>query len=516
MAVGSSGELYTYDDDGGIKAITVEQYKKSENKVEILTVAELLKARNDNASLAGANEIFKIANNSIGMSTISNHILKIVDALGEEKTTEGGVRNKHDSMKELEKIGIQLNGRTPNGEEMKGIKILSDIANSPTTYSSTLEENSTQRNHADKAINYIWSSLDINAQNKLTAQAALNNMNSKEFILNMVISGTTESYTTKVKPEKNLEEFVPGSKVGKEGAGTQISITPQELAHNDRLYKPGRSYSINLGGSETSVTASYVGPLLDLRKDGEIIGTGMVGNLMDNYNYSSILDKNQAYIGDVKVDQAMLNEVATTGEDVAKVYLPVNDDGSPDLGQMERFSDAYKVFEINRDKWSVHDVKEYFASKGFPDVNVTEETTETGQRLKVIGQSSSVKPFLALPVLSNSASDLAGIPWMVKSLGDRAKIDKELMKKAFTTVSGTAAKPKFTNNMPSGFFSLETPHRGMMFVAYRPEASAILSATQGNIKATPATDLDISRNLNHSNNNNTTGRVFGSAEVLTQ
>ena len=336
---------------------------------------------------------------------------------------------------------------------MKGIKILSDIVNSPTTYSSTLEENSTQRNHADKAINYIWSSLDINAQNKLTAQAALNNMNSKEFILNMVISGTTESYTTKVKPEKNLEEFVPGSKVGKEGAGTQISITPQELAHNDRLYKPGRSYSINLGGSETSVTASYVGPLLDLRKDGEIIGTGMVGDLMDNYNYSSILDKGQAYIGDVKVDQAMLNEVATTGEDVAKVYLPVNPDGSPDLGQMERFSDAYKVFEINRDKWSVHDVKEYFASKGFRDINITEETTETGQRLKVIGQSSSVKPFLALPVLSNSASDLSDIPWMVKSHGDRKKIDKELMEKAFTTVSGTAAKPKFTNNMPSGFFS---------------------------------------------------------------
>ena len=193
------------------------------------------------------------------------------------------------------------------------------------------------------------------------------------------------------------------------------------MAHNDRLYKPGSSYSINLAGSETSVTASYVGPLLDLRKDGEIIGTGMVGNLMDNYNYSSILDKGQAYIGDVKVDQAMLNEVATTGEDVAKVYLPVNPDGSPDLGQMERFSDAYKVFEINRDKWSVHDVKEYFASKGFPDVNITEETTETGQRLKVIGQSSSVKPFLALPVLSNSASDLSDIPWMVKSLGDRAK-----------------------------------------------------------------------------------------------
>ena len=122
MAVGSSGELYTYDGDGGIKAITVEQYKKSEDKVEILTVAELLKARNDNASLAGANEIFKIANNSIGMSTVSNHILKIVGALGEEKTSEEGVRNKHDSIKELEKIGIQLNGRTPNGEEMKGIK----------------------------------------------------------------------------------------------------------------------------------------------------------------------------------------------------------------------------------------------------------------------------------------------------------------------------------------------------------------------------------------------------------
>ena len=55
----------------------------------------------------------------------------------------------------------------------------------------------------------------------------------------------------------------------------------------------------------------------------------------------------------------------------------------------------------------------------------------------------------------------------------------------------------------------------MLFVAYRPEASAILSSTQGNIKATPATDVDISRNLNHSNNTNI-GKVYGSAEALTQ
>jgi hypothetical protein len=222
--------------------------------------------------------------------------------------------------------------------------------------------------------------------------------------LAIMIPDTTESML--IKP---VSEGV--AKTGSEkDINATVSVSPQELFHNDRLYKPGSTYQINLGGSKMNVTASAVGPLLSLSKEGEVLNAGIVSNILTNANYSLIVDPTQAYIGDTPVDPALLSELAFTGNDVGKVFLPVNNDGTPNLGQMERFSDAYKVFEINRDKWSVQEIKDYFAEKGFRNVNVQEIQTENGTRVKVIEESSQVKPFLAMPVITNSASDLADIP----------------------------------------------------------------------------------------------------------
>ena len=324
--------------------------------------------------------------------------------------------------------------------------------------------------------------------------------------LAIMIPDTTESML--IKP---VSEGV--AKTGSEkDINATVSVSPQELFHNDRLYKPGSTYQINLGGSKMNVTASAVGPLLSLSKEGEVLNAGIVSNILTNANYSLIVDPTQAYIGDTPVDPALLSELAFTGNDVGKVFLPVNNDGTPNLGQMERFSDAYKVFEINRDKWSVQEIKDYFAEKGFRNVNVQEIQTENGTRVKVIEESSQVKPFLAMPVITNSASDLADIPWMVKSTKDTKAADKELLKRAFTTIGGTASNPKYNNNMPSAFLSAEHPYKGMLFIAYRPNSHALLSSSQGNVKGIAPTETDIARNLNYSSNQ--PNNINGSAQFL--
>ena len=58
----------------------------------------------------------------------------------------------------------------------------------------------------------------------------------------------------------------------------------------------------------------------------------------------------------------------------------------------------------------MQEIKNYFAEKGFNNVNVKEIQNENGTRVKVIEESSQVKPFLAMPVITNSASDLSDIP----------------------------------------------------------------------------------------------------------
>lgn len=510
VAVGTSGELYVQDSEGNIKTASISEYKKNSDKYRALSVAELLEQRNTNPNLAGVNNIFNVADTSIGMEKISNYAKQIVAALGTEKETNKNIYDRDDLAARLRNtsIEIQSTNRVPTSEEIKGFAILKTIQNSPSRYNEITTESSSSRNHALKAVKYIWNTLDQRAQNKLSAQAAINNTTPYEMLLDLAIMIPDEIKSISIKPVS--EEM---AKTGSEkDSGSKVSISTQELFHNDRLNKPGSTYQINLGGSKMNVRASAVGPLLSLSKDGEVLNAGIVSNILTNANYSLIVDPTQAYIGDTPVDPALLSELAFTGNDVGKVFLPVNNDGTPNLGQMERFSDAYKVFEINRDKWSVQEIKDYFAEKGFRNVNVQEIQTENGTRVKVIEESSQVKPFLAMPVITNSASDLADIPWMVKSTKDTKAADKELLKRAFTTIGGTPSNPKYNNNMPSAFLSAEHPYKGMLFVAYRPNSHALLSSSQGNIKGIASTETDIARNLNYSSNQ--PNNIYGSAQFL--
>ena len=103
---------------------------------------------------------------------------------------------------------------------------------------------------------------------------------------------------------------------------------------------------------------------------------------------------------------------------------------------------------------------------------------------------------------------------MVEVTGDRKDSDEMLMESAFSVIGGTSSKPKITNTMPSKFFSLETPYRGTMFVAYRPEASGIITSMSGHLSGKAPTEVDLYRNLNYSNAANNPGGITASASYL--
>ncbi|MGV8961986.1 MAG: hypothetical protein ACOH2V_01215 [Candidatus Saccharimonadaceae bacterium] len=94
------------------------------------------------------------------------------------------------------------------------------------------------------------------------------------------------------------------------------------------------------------------------------------------------------------------------------------------------------------------------------------------------------------------------------TLGDNATA---IMDQAFTISGGTASKPTSKNLSPSGYFSLEKPFKGTLFIAYRPEATAVISSTFGHLKGTAPTETDVQRNLRYSNN---TGPISGNSDVL--
>lgn len=63
VAVGTSGEVYTKDKTGKVKALSLKEYR--DTGAPLLTVSELMKERQYNPQLANQNQIFSVANNAV-------------------------------------------------------------------------------------------------------------------------------------------------------------------------------------------------------------------------------------------------------------------------------------------------------------------------------------------------------------------------------------------------------------------------------------------------------------------
>lgn len=149
IAVGNSGELYVRGENGAISTMSVATYKKNASKVEALTIAQLMDARERDVFLANNNDIFTVANNSIGMEEITKYAQNIISKIGTEKKSSERVYDRDTVMAMRSRIQEELQaGRMPTDDEVQGFALLSD-------YNIMKEETSTQKNQIMKAVNYI-------------------------------------------------------------------------------------------------------------------------------------------------------------------------------------------------------------------------------------------------------------------------------------------------------------------------------------------------------------------------
>ena len=186
---------------------------------------------------------------------------------------------------------------------------------------------------------------------------------------------------------------------GSGGTGKDTSsISTVDLFHGDVLYKQGQTYEFNAGPVKLNMVATSNAPLPNL-KSGTAISPTTVSTVMESLQYKNLVDPNKAFIGDAKVDPFMFHQLGYTGEDAAKVYLPVDSNGKPNLARMEEFKKIYEIYNVNKKSWSPKEAQDYFKSKDF---NVVID-----QAGNIVAQVGNVRPFLAIPVITNSASDLS-------------------------------------------------------------------------------------------------------------
>lgn len=336
LAVSTTGALFVQDKNGKISKLSMSEYNKKRDSVYAMTVNDLSKARMYNPNLAFDTEVISTIQNSMGINKINDYMLSILNKLGIETLSKEGYVDKQ---KLKETIGSMTNGKNPTESELKGIQELASTYQSmgkDGIYKIT-QEKSTQRNHISDGFEYLWAMLPNNARNVLKARYIVDgneSSNPANIIRNSFYMFTNESSknTLDYPTSMNTEEDSNGSSVKQHNLGSLENLMDGSLGTTIyTLNNPtDPSYSLNLVGNT-------VGQVTTANED--IVPATTLTNTFDS-GIGKLIDKNNIYFGDQKISQALFNKIIYNGEEVAKVWMPVNALGEVDFKLLPLFQAA--------------------------------------------------------------------------------------------------------------------------------------------------------------------------------
>jgi hypothetical protein len=147
--------VYGKDAKGNVSAINVNEYDKHKDQYKLLSVAELLNERQYNPKLSGQNSIFDVANNAIGLDKIKTNLKDLIASLGTEDTHNENFYSKDQVKGQYDILKSQVSVKGPTKEQQSALESLNQIINTPGDHYKVITENSSERNHIDKALDYL-------------------------------------------------------------------------------------------------------------------------------------------------------------------------------------------------------------------------------------------------------------------------------------------------------------------------------------------------------------------------
>jgi hypothetical protein len=475
VAVGTSGEVYIKNKDNKVQAIGLDDYNKNREGVRLLSVAELLKERNYNPNETRNDELFNVANNSIGLAKINESIVSMINALGKESSETTSFQTKDWIKNKVAEIGGNLQGKEPTKAEIEALDSMQALINSPDARVKLQTKTESERNHIDKALNYIWKTIGAPAQQKLKAVAVMNgDENPINYIMDLLVSNT--DYSSKTETTTDADPKTKGAS----GEGRQKPITTFELQNNSKM---GMG-TVRWNDSSTGLTMNLAGNQVSLWENAQnntLLKMGQLGTLLDSHT-GALLQQNKVYFGDKKTSLAdRQNIIIDPNSGSARVYFPVNSNGEPDYDLMKTIDEVIKGAPQNLNP---EQLTKYFADKGLSYVAFDKNFE--------IKPHVNFKPFLLLYGYADEKSGATKGNNEIKELegDDSGEIEDVLL--------GVWKKDKIAT--PTGLWNWSnTFYKGNILIPYQEDAPAIASSLVGNITDTQSTLQDVKTHKEVSN-----------------
>lgn len=331
-AIDQYGQVYVTNGKD-FKLMSPDQAKQS--GWTVVTNQDLLYMRANDASLAGNDKILNIVNNGIGISQVTDYIQKCIQGLGASKSEE------------------TLYANVTAGSILKGLDNFKQAVAQSGNYDATVQDlysgklmTKDSAEQAQQALAYIYRSLPANMKSLLKTRTQ---NGTDEEALTMV----GQLVSSKTSPEKSFELKLEDTALDhqeKAGKGSKdphstdgLSMDPMSMMLAG--YGQKNQFTIQTAaGVSNGIQIPTV--QMPITKEGHSIG---MSTLMDvaSSDYAGYLDFSNAFMGDVQIPQAGMQNIAIDGTALYTAYLPLdmayfNETGQkrPDIGMLGRYKQA--------------------------------------------------------------------------------------------------------------------------------------------------------------------------------
>lgn len=414
LAINEKGQLICVNKDGDFKYLKPEQLAQTSD-YQPVTNSELLRLRAYNPELAGDNRILGVVANGIGIDSVIKYIKDSISNLGTTDTSQQGyistqqgqiitgIQTLTNAIQTASQNGIKFDGTT---QDLYQYKII----------------NKTQKEQADAALKYIYTTLPENAKTLLKTRTDSGTDQDAQKLIATIISSQidyTNQYDIELKAGKTAQ------KASKDTSGTK-DATEQETSFLSNIQQSiggsTQGMTIDTGtGIQMTVEGSYY-PQVTKPNGDAITDTSMSQMLADSHLMSLIKNNKSITYGDQKITPEQLKNITYNNTGVLRANLPIKSDGTVNLDLLVQYQQA----EI--------------------EMNATNDPQKRGEILKKHGLSDLLKSngtpdekkFGAFIVAEGYTTERNGIKKsdFVKYIKDPSDEQIDLIKRSLTTGTG--------------------------------------------------------------------------------
>lgn len=440
IAVGGRGQLYTLQENGKIKTVSMADYD-AEKDGPAMTVNELIEHRKFNPTQQFDTTLTQVIGNSIGMQKINDYIMNIIQKVGSAETTEEAYIDL------ASYIGREA-AKKPSQQELQNLQNLytamSELGPDALFKSKEVRESKNLR----EAFDYIQSILPRDMQTQLRGRyvASGGNLNDSGAYIQSIIASSLGA-ANKTRNESYIDYEASLNKAAGKGQDSdhQISMTGLEQLVMGTLGKRqlnivGKSNS----GIQFTLDGAGMGKLTDAKND--IVNASVLSSALDR-GLGALIDQNNIFFGDQKISPDILNKFVYDGQDVVNVWAPVGPNGGVDFGKLAQYEELRKTIK-NNPNLTQGDIQQLMAEIG---INGTIDPNGN-----FVGNDPNMAQFIVLTGLtSDEVIDDDENEFSYKLQGDDKKQALERIKTIYA-MHNKGKKGDQREKFPTGWFDWST------------------------------------------------------------